>query len=258
MKGHPELFLLRLTLAIWLFLFIAPASRAQGDYVRASVRSVKGIARIYAGTQPGVFTPKRNDPLEPGNTIETGWNGRVVISLSDGGQITVLPNSRVVLKTFIVPHSARELLEILMGRVLVKIRHVGGKPNPYRLNSPTASIAVRGTEFIVDVLSGGETVVVVREGLVEVWSRNNPLTKLSLSIRAGCLTSASGGSLNQISSQSICIQLIIAIEIRATRSGSDTHSTLVSPARSKAILPLSDSYLSAISPHQALTINTIA
>src|SRR5262245_40546285 len=176
-KGRPMLFLLRLTLAIWLFLFIAPASREQGDYVRASVRSVKGIARIYVSTQPGVFTPKRNDPLEPGNTIETGWNGRVVISLSDGGQITVLPNSRVVLKTFIVPHSARELLEILMGRVLVKIRHVGGKPNPYRLNSPTASIAVRGTEFIVDVLSGGETVVVVREGLVEVWSRNNPDNK---------------------------------------------------------------------------------
>jgi hypothetical protein len=173
-KGHPELFLLRLTLAISLFLFIAPASRAQGDYVRASVRSVKGIARIYVGTQPGVFTPKRNDPLEPGNTIETGWNGRVVISLSDGGQITVLPNSRVILKTFIVPHSARELLEILMGRVLVKIHHVGGKPNPYRLNSPTASIAVRGTEFIVDVRSGGETLVIVREGLVEVWSRNIP------------------------------------------------------------------------------------
>ncbi len=160
-----------------LFWFMAPASRAQGDFVRASVRSVTGIARVYPGHQAGAFVPKRNDPLEPGNIIVTGQNSRVVISLSDGGQITVLPNSQVVLKKFLVPHSARELLEILMGRVLVKIHHAGGKPNPYRLNSPTASIAVRGTEFIVDVLSGGETLVVVREGLVEVWSHNNPDNK---------------------------------------------------------------------------------
>jgi len=152
----------------------ATGARAQDGLVRAGVRSVTGIARIYPGPQSNAFIPKRNDRLEPGNIIETGQNGRVVISLSDGGQITVLPNSRVILKDFLVAHSARELLEIIFGRVLVKIHHVGGKPNPYRLNSPAASIAVRGTEFIVDVLPGGETLVFVREGQVEVWPRNNP------------------------------------------------------------------------------------
>ena len=177
MQGHPILLLLRLTPVISLFLFIAPETQAQSDFVRANVRSVTGIARIYAGPQAGAFIPKRNDPLEPGNRIETGQNSRVVISLSDGGQITVLPNSKVVLKNFLVAPSARELPDILVGRVLVKIHHAGGKPNPYRLNSPAASIAVRGTEFMVDVLPGGETLVIVREGLVEVWPRNNPDNK---------------------------------------------------------------------------------
>jgi hypothetical protein len=176
-QGHPILFLLRLTLVISLFLPAATVARAQDGLVRAGVRSVTGIARIYPRPQSGAFIPKRNDQLEPGNIIETGQNGRVVISLSDGGQITVLPNSRVILKDFLVAHSARELLEIIVGRVLVKIHHVGGKPNPYRLNSPAASIAVRGTEFIVDVLPGGETLVLVREGQVEVWPRNNPGNK---------------------------------------------------------------------------------
>jgi hypothetical protein len=177
-QGHPILFLLRLTLVIWLFLFIAPASQGQSDVVEAKVLSVTGFALIHSSPpQSGAIIPKRNDPLEPGNMVETGQNSKVVIWLSDGGQITVLPNSKVILRNFQVPHSARELLEILMGRVLVKIHHVGGKPNPYRLNSPAASIAVRGTEFIVDVLPSGETLVVVREGLVEVWSRNNPDNK---------------------------------------------------------------------------------
>lgn len=177
MKGHPIPFLLRLTLVMSLFLLMATASQAQSDVVRASVRSVTGIARKYAGPHSGAFILKRNDPLEPENRIETAQNSRVVISLTDGGQITVLPNSTVVLKKFLVPHTARELLDIIVGRVVVKIHHIGGKPNPYRLNSPAASIAVRGTEFIVDVQSGGETLVVVREGLVEVWSHSHPDNK---------------------------------------------------------------------------------
>lgn len=172
MKEHP--ILVRLTLAISLFLLAATEAWARGNLVRARVRSVTGIARIYPGPQSGAFVPKRNDPIEPGNIIETGQNGRVVISLSDGGMITVLPNSKVILKDFLFAHSARELLDIVVGRVLVKIRNAGGKPNPYRLNSPAASIAVRGTEFIVDVRPGGETLVLVREGLVEVWPHNNP------------------------------------------------------------------------------------
>jgi hypothetical protein len=172
LKEHPILF--RPTLVISLFLLAATEAWAHGNLVRARVRSVTGIARIYPGPQSAAFFPKRNDPIEPGNIIETLHNGRVVISLSDGGLITVLPNSRVVLKDFLVAHSARELLDIVFGRVLVKIRSASGKPNPYRLNSPAASIAVRGTEFIVDVLPGGETLVLVREGLVEVWPHNQP------------------------------------------------------------------------------------
>jgi hypothetical protein len=56
----------------------------------------------------------------------------------------------------------------------IKINHFGSQPNPYRVNSPTASIAVRGTEFGVAVGTGGETEVVVYEGLVEVSSLSNP------------------------------------------------------------------------------------
>jgi len=175
MQGHPILF--RLALAISLFLPAALESRAQNNVLNAQVRSVTGVARMYFNHQSAAFPLKRNNLLDPGNIIETGPNGRVVISLSDGGQITVMPNSRVVLKNFLVPHSARELLDIIVGRVLVKIRHAGGKPNPFRLNSPAASIAVRGTEFIVDVLLSGETLVVVREGQDEVWPLNNPGNK---------------------------------------------------------------------------------
>ncbi|HKQ90348.1 MAG TPA: FecR family protein [Blastocatellia bacterium] len=192
MQSHP--IPLRLTLVTLLFLLAAIGAQAQGGFVRARVRSFKGVALIDAG--PGVFAPKINQLLEPGNKIQTGQNGRVVISLNDGGsQITVLPNSNVILKNYHDAQTARELLDIIVGRVIVKIHHIGGKPNPYRLNSPAASIAVRGTEFIVDVLPGGETLVLVREGLVEVWPRNNPDNK-RLVTPGGKVTVQPGGGIS--------------------------------------------------------------
>lgn len=117
------------------------------------------------------FTLRKGDRLLPGDEIDTQAGGRVVISLTDGSQVIVAPGSIVVLKDFRQAVSLRELLYVVLGRVRVKINKLGGRPNPYRVNSPTASIAVRGTEFIVRVESNGETEVTVTEGLVEVASR---------------------------------------------------------------------------------------
>ncbi|HEY8461811.1 MAG TPA: FecR family protein, partial [Blastocatellia bacterium] len=155
-------------------------AQAQNDIVvRANVSKFTGRALLYPNSKSksGPLTIGRNTQLEPENVIETGYNSRVVISLTDGSWITVLPKSRVILKNFQAPQSARELLEIQYGRVIVKIHHPAGKSNPYSLTSPAASIAVRGTEFSVDVRRGGETLVFVREGLVEVWPRDNPSNK---------------------------------------------------------------------------------
>jgi FecR protein len=169
--------LLHSTLTLSLFLLTAPAVLAQGSFVQATVRSIKGDVRLSNKTRPGPFTIKRNDKFELGSRILTGPNSSIVFSLDDGSQITVLPDSEVVLLDYSTANSARDLLNIVVGRVIVKIQRTGGKPNPYRLSSPSASIAVRGTVFIVDVLLNGETLVVVREGQVEVWPHNNPGNK---------------------------------------------------------------------------------
>src|SRR5262249_34703296 len=116
----------------------------------------------------------RGVALAPGDVIETGVGARVVLELSDGSQVIVLSNARVVVNDFRKAGSLRELLDVMLGRVRVKINKVGGRPNPYRLTSPMATIAVRGTEFTVSVAASGETRVAVEEGLVEVASRVDP------------------------------------------------------------------------------------
>ncbi len=114
----------------------------------------------------------------------------MVIDLSDGSMVVVQPESVIVLKDFSQASSLRELFEITLGMVRVKINHFAGRPNPYRMNSPTASIAVRGTEFSIEVGPQGDTQVVVYEGAVEVSSLADPNRKTLIEAGRGVLVQA--------------------------------------------------------------------
>lgn len=152
-------------------------SQARAQAVEARVTSVRGRA-MFSGNGRAESDLTRGVVLAPGDTIDTRGGGRVSIELSDGSLIIVQTNSVVVFADYRNASSLRELLKITVGRVRVRINHFGGKPNPYRVNSPTASIAVRGTEFSVSVESSGGTEVVVYEGLVEVASITNPARRV--------------------------------------------------------------------------------
>ena len=93
----------------------------------------------------------------------------------------------VTLKDYRAAASLRELFGITLGMVRVKINHFAGKPNPYRMNSPTASIAVRGTEFSIEVDAEGATQVVVFEGAVEVASLTDPDRRVLIEAGRGVL-----------------------------------------------------------------------
>src|SRR6267142_2363320 len=153
------------------------ALKAQNGAVEARIAGVRGHA-VLGGKTRTSSAIARGMALTPGDRIDTRGGGSVSIELSDGSLVLVQPGTVVVLQDYLNASSLRQLLEITVGRVRVKINHFGGRPNPYRVNSPTASIAVRGTEFSVAVSAGGDTEVVVYEGLVEVASVLYPLHRV--------------------------------------------------------------------------------
>lgn len=153
--------------------------------VEARVTNVSGnVARINLSRK---YMLRRGDVLSPGDEIDTRGGGRAVIEMTDGSLVTVQPRSHIVFKDYRAAANLRELFQVLLGRVRVKIAHYGGQPNPYRVNSPTASILVRGTEFGVAVTVSGETRVVVYEGLVEVESLDDPNRRALVSPGRGVL-----------------------------------------------------------------------
>lgn len=172
--------LLQVFVRLWLVFAVIHAvhesARAQAVVVDARVASVSGLALLSrAGSHPVAISP--GVALLPGDAIDTKGGGSLTIELSDGSVVIVQPGSHVVLKDYRTVSSLRELLDVALGRVRLKINHFGGRPNPYRINSPTASIAVRGTEFSVEVNALGDTQVVVYEGLVEAVSLTDPRQK---------------------------------------------------------------------------------
>ncbi len=189
--------------------------------------------------------------LTPSALRDTRGSERVVIALGDGSQVVIFPGSLVEMKNFQVGGSWRDLLKVTVGRVRATINHQGKRPNPYRVFSPVASIAVRGTDFLVIVEPGGETRVLVYEGLVEVGSLVNP--QKTILVRPGrniivrpdgdisLVTSAPRGELNEIRS------LLIGWNQEARLRGAyNSHGSSYTGLRSSRFTAFSDSHLDGL------------
>lgn len=126
-----------------------------------------------AGAQDAVGTVKRTEgkptaasatgerPLEVGASLYAGervvtrGGGAVGITLQDGTQLAVGPNSNVAVRTFQFDSTTRDgslLVDISRGA----LRMVSGliaKANPGKVSvlTPSATIGIRGTDFVVDL-----------------------------------------------------------------------------------------------------------
>ena len=159
---------------IGVLLLAAGSVRAQ-DFVSAKVLASEGQVEIHRNSRGklriGNVAFKVEDELRPGDTIITGKSGRLVLGLSDGSQAVIAPKTTVVIQD--LSPSPRTLFQIIKGKTRLQIEKLGGQPNPYRVNTPTAVIAVRGTIFDV-LVEEDQTQVFVHEGEVAVASLASP------------------------------------------------------------------------------------
>lgn len=155
-------------------LFLTGVVSSQ-QMVSARITSIEGQVEIRRNPSdqpvPVRIAFKVDDRLSAGDTIITGKNGRLVLGLSDGSQAVIAPKTTVVIKD--LSQSPRTLFEVIKGKTRIQIEKLGGQPNPYRVNTPTAVIAVRGTIFDV-LVEDNETEVFLHEGEVAVTNLNLP------------------------------------------------------------------------------------
>ncbi|MGD0620551.1 MAG: FecR family protein [Bryobacteraceae bacterium] len=141
-----------------------------GDTAAARVVSLTGQVNVLHDSQP--FALNVGDTILTKQVIISGEDGNAVFCVADGSTFEVFPNSEVVFRDN--PPNWRDMLDLLVGRVRVQIQKLGG-PNPNRIQTPTATISVRGTIFDVTVDDEERTTeVAVEEGQVEVRHRLIP------------------------------------------------------------------------------------
>jgi len=164
-----------------LILLASINAQAQ-TLVSARILSSNGSVEIERRAQGQAvlvkITYRVNDELLAGDVIKTHRGGRLVLGLTDGSQAIVSENTTVEITDLSL--SPRTIFNLLRGKTRIKIEKVGGRPNPYRVNTPTAVIAVRGTLFDVFVTEK-ETQVFVHEGEVAVSSLAMPQAPVILS-----------------------------------------------------------------------------
>ncbi|MFN8684818.1 MAG: FecR domain-containing protein [Acidobacteriota bacterium] len=106
------------------------------------------------------------DTVNPKQEILTGTDGYAKIQVPDGSVFEIFPNSRATFRSN--QGNLRELIDLWVGRIKVHIEKLNGKPNPNRIQTPSAVISVRGTTFDVTVDEQEMTLVLVEEGQVAV------------------------------------------------------------------------------------------
>jgi hypothetical protein len=136
----------------------------------ATIVEWKGDIRL---SLPGQLSsnPLRGEQLPPGTTLDTG-SGRLHLLLSDGSEVIIRAHTRLQVQQPSITDPS--YFQLLLGRIRALINKRTGGAVPFELGTPSAVIAVRGTQFDVEVNPRNVTEVDVVDGLVEVYARNAP------------------------------------------------------------------------------------
>ncbi|HET9182764.1 MAG TPA: FecR family protein [Candidatus Angelobacter sp.] len=136
-------------------------------FAGATVSDFRGKLSIQMPGQ-NLSAPTRGQVLPAETLISTENSGSMLLRLSDGSDLLVRSNTRLILKT--PEPGAWRYLQLLIGRVRAEIqKRIGGAPG-FQIGTPSAVISVRGTVFDVEVNRTGITEVDVHEGVVQLDS----------------------------------------------------------------------------------------
>lgn len=164
-------------LALFLGLQSSPAQTVPPPLPGAQIVYLAGELSVRRGRLP-VQVLKLHELVQPGDALITGQNSEALIRTSDGSTVRIFPDSRVIFSE--QSQDIREFLHLFLGSIKVRIEKLSGRPNPQKMTTPTAVIAVRGTMFSVFVDETDATLVAVDEGTVAVANRRSPSEEVLL------------------------------------------------------------------------------
>ena len=144
----------------------------------ATLEATSGTVEVRPGGSDVWLPASPAQRLEPGDRIRTGPHSGAVIAFFDGSRTAMEAETEV---TIIEMRSRRDgtakviLLYQRRGWTYHHVQPLRDSASRFEVETPTAVMAVRGTEFAVAVEADGTTEVKVREGGVRVVARGKAI-----------------------------------------------------------------------------------
>ena len=137
-----------------LFVFLFGSRLPPLGAQARAVGTVKVLAGMVGAEQNGQSrTLKPGDPIYESDTVRTGTNSHVGLTLRDETRLSLGPNTEVVLATFAyAPAEQRFALVIRVARGLLE--YISGRlgalaPESIRIETPSSIVGVRGTHLLI-------------------------------------------------------------------------------------------------------------
>lgn len=116
----------------------------------------------------------KGDHLAAGDTVNTGHDGRVQMRFTDGGLVSLMPNSSFAIDRYNQPDNqdgGSLSFRLVKGGLRTLTGSIGQKNHDnYELKTDVATLGIRGTEFVV-VIDGDAMRVQVSEGLITLQNQ---------------------------------------------------------------------------------------
>ena len=165
----------------WVVLLWLISTAAVADI--GSVIDLSGTAVIKRGKDTVAVV--KGIPIETNDKVETK-NGVVNIKFKDNTTVKVTENSSLVIDDFVYDPKNAAGGKLSLKAASGTVRYVSGNiahnnPNSVKINTPTAAIAVRGTDFVMAVDETGKSMIMLM-----------PTCELEQSVNLKGLTCGSG------------------------------------------------------------------
>ena len=139
-----------------------------------------GTITEQVNAPPSIVRKSATLPAKKGSGVEADDNvrttaGKVGITFTDNTRVQINENSKLVIDSFVFdPNAKKSAGKLAMNVALGTVRYTSGKvahnnPDSVKIKSPTATIAVRGTDFTLTVDEIGRSTIILLPACPKGW-----------------------------------------------------------------------------------------
>lgn len=137
----------------------------------AQVGEIRGTVEVQlAGNESWLPAPE-HESIDSGDQIRTGNESGAVLTFPDDSKTFIAPETELsILRMTTTPDNSRQVIVLRQntGQTFHIVQPLPSAGSRFEVQTPSAIVVVRGTQFAVEVDSAGATTVTVDEGVVDV------------------------------------------------------------------------------------------